>query len=93
MKRKATKSRAGKPKRAPSRSSPQAAVAKQKAAPTKQHDVDAMVAACAPALGLTIDPAWQENVKFNLRLILRHAALVEEFPLSDEAEPAPIFHA
>ena len=87
------KRKAGKPKRAPSRSSPHAAAAMQKAAPQKQHDIDAMVAASAQVLGLTIDPAWQENVKFNLRLILRHASLVEEFALSDEAEPAPIFHA
>ena len=33
------------------------------------------------------------GVKFNLELILRIAALVDEFPLPDEAEPAPVFHA
>jgi hypothetical protein len=54
---------------------------------------DAMVAAAALALGLPIDPAWQANVKFNLQLILRHAALVDEFPLPDDAEPAPVFRA
>ena len=47
----------------------------------------------AQALGLTLDPSWQAGVKFNLQLILRHAALVDEFPLPDDAEPAPIFHA
>ncbi len=55
--------------------------------------VDVLVAASAQALGLTLDPAWQAGVKFNLQLILRHAALVDEFPLPDDAEPAPVFHA
>ncbi len=55
--------------------------------------IDALVAANARALGLTLDPAWQTSVAFNLRLILRHAALVDEFKLPDDAEPAPIFHA
>jgi hypothetical protein len=53
----------------------------------------ALVAASGQALGLPLDPAWLEAVAFNLRLILRHAALVDEFPLPDEAEPAPVFRA
>jgi hypothetical protein len=58
------------------------------------HDgIDALVIANARALGLTLDPAWLDSVAFNLRLILRHAALVDEFPLADDTEPAPIFHA
>jgi hypothetical protein len=61
---------------------------------TKPADaIDALVAANARALGLTLDPAWHEAVAFNLRLILRHAALVDEFALPDDAEPAPVFHA
>jgi hypothetical protein len=61
---------------------------------TPKHDViDAMIAASAQALGLTLDPDWQAGVRFNLQLVLRHAALVDEFPLSDDAEPAPVFHA
>ncbi len=55
--------------------------------------IDALVAASAKALGLTLDPAWAPVVKFNFQLILRHAAQVDEFPLPDEAEPAAIFHA
>jgi hypothetical protein len=62
-------------------------------APQQRDATDAMVAAAAQALGLPIDPAWQANVKFNLQLILRHAALVDEFPLPDDAEPAPVFRA
>jgi hypothetical protein len=55
--------------------------------------IDRLVATSAQALGLTIDPAWRESVTFNLRLVLDHAARVEAFPLADEAELAPVFHA
>jgi len=58
-----------------------------------ENSIDAFVAASAQALGLTLDPAWRDSVAFNLRLILRHAALVDEFALPDDAEPAPVFHA
>jgi hypothetical protein len=61
---------------------------------TPKHDaIAAMIAASAQALGLTLDPAWQAGIKFNLQLILRHAALIDEFPLPDDAEPASVFHA
>jgi hypothetical protein len=53
---------------------------------------DFMIAG-ARALGLTIDPAWRENVKFHLRLVLDHAARVDAFDLPDDTEPAPVFHA
>jgi hypothetical protein len=55
--------------------------------------IDTLVTASAQALGLALDPAWHDSVAFNLRLILRHAALVDEFALPDDAEPAPVFHA
>jgi Protein of unknown function (DUF4089) len=55
--------------------------------------IDSLMIATAQALDLTIDPAWRESVKSNLRLVLDHAARVEAFPLADEAEPAPVFHA
>ena len=62
--------------------------------PARKHDaVDSLVAASAQALRLKLDPASTAGVKFNLQLILRHAALVDEFALPDDAEPAPIFHA
>jgi hypothetical protein len=58
------------------------------------HDaIASLVAASAQALGLTLDPAWHDGVASNLRLILQHAARVDEFALPDEAEPAPVFHA
>jgi Protein of unknown function (DUF4089) len=55
--------------------------------------IDSLVAASAAALHLPADPAWLAGIKFNLRLILKHAALVDEFPLPDDADPAPVFHA
>jgi hypothetical protein len=65
-----------------------------KIAPAKPADaVDTLVVAGAQALKLPLDPAWHSGVKFNLHLILRLAALVDEFPLPDDAEPAPVFHA
>ncbi len=54
---------------------------------------DAFVAAAAQALGLALDPAWHASIKFNLQLILHHAARVEEFTLPDDTEPAPVFRA
>jgi hypothetical protein len=68
--------------------------ARQTVRSTNETDpVDALVTAGAQALGIPLDPAWQASVAFNLRLILSHAAKVETFPLTDEAEPAPVLHA
>jgi 1-carboxybiuret hydrolase subunit AtzG-like protein len=66
----------------------------RKSPPADRRDaIDSLVVANAEVLGLTLDPSWVANVKFNLQLILRHAALVDEFTLPDDAEPAEIFHA
>jgi hypothetical protein len=56
-------------------------------------DETKFVAAAAPALRLQMDPAWEASVTFNLQLLMRHAALVSEFALPDEGEPAPVFRA
>ena len=61
--------------------------------PPKRDAINSLVVANAQALGLALDPSWEAGVKLNLQLILRHAALVDEFPLPDDAEPAEIFHA
>jgi hypothetical protein len=55
--------------------------------------IDTLIAASAAALALPIDPSWRANVKFHLQLTLAHAARVDEFPLPDEIEAAPVFHA
>jgi hypothetical protein len=55
--------------------------------------LDALVTAAAQALALPIDPAWHGSIKFNLQLALTMAARVDEFPLPDMIDPAPVFHA
>ena len=54
-------------------------------------DPEAYVDAAAALIGLTIDPAHRPGVVVNLERIAQMAALVMEFPLPDEAEPAPVF--
>jgi hypothetical protein len=89
---KRTKSR--KPKRAPARRAAKSSRRSRPPAAAKTPDaIDALVAANAKALGLTIAPTWHHGVAFNLRLILQLGALVDQFKLPDDAEPAPIFHA
>ena len=54
-------------------------------------DPEAYVDAAAQLLGLTIDPAHRPGVVLNLRRIAEMAALVMEFPLPEETEPAPVY--
>ena len=57
------------------------------------QDRDGLIEAQARALGLALEPSWKPAVRANLDAILRLAAMVEAFPLPDDAEPAPIFRA
>jgi hypothetical protein len=50
-------------------------------------------AASAEALGLTLEPDWKAAVAANLETIFKVAALVDEFELPDDIEPAAIFEA
>ena len=59
----------------------------------KDDQLDAFVDAAAAALALPIEPAWKPAIKTNLQVTLRLAAMVSEFELPDEAEPAPVFEA
>lgn len=52
---------------------------------------DADLTAAAAVLGLPLDPAWHDAVRFHLDLSLRAARLVAEFPLPDDLDPAPVF--
>jgi hypothetical protein len=56
-------------------------------------ELDAYMDASAAVLGLTIAPEWRDAVRANLMVTFRLAAVVEEFDLPDEAEPAPVFSA
>ena len=55
--------------------------------------LDKLVDAMARALGLPLEPEWRPAVKTNLDVTLRLAALFADFPLPDDAEPAPVFVA
>jgi hypothetical protein len=55
--------------------------------------LDVLVDASARALGLPLEPAWRPAVRSNLDATLRLAALFMDFPLPDDAEPAPVFAA
>lgn len=55
--------------------------------------LDALIDAAAGALELPLDPAWKPAVRANLEVTLRLGRLVGEFPLPDDAEPAPVFEA
>ena len=59
---------------------------------------DARIAALAERLeamgapiGLSIDLAYRVNVARSLAALLDAAALLAEFPLAEDVEPAPIF--
>ena len=56
-------------------------------------ELDAFMDASALVLGITIAPEWREAVRSNLEVTFRLATLVLDFPLPDEAEPAPVFTA
>jgi hypothetical protein len=53
---------------------------------------EADVECLASLVGLTIDPASRAAVVEHLAGLLRAAALFADFPLLDDAEPAPAFH-
>jgi hypothetical protein len=55
--------------------------------------VGEFIDAAARALDLTIEPAWKPEIEANLEVTLRLAAAFAEFPLPDDAEPAPVFRA
>ena len=60
---------------------------------TNTDALDDFIAASARVLALPVKPEWQPAVKANLEVTLKHAALIAEFELPDDVEPAPIFTA
>jgi hypothetical protein len=58
-----------------------------------QDPLDDYITAAAAALALPLDPAWRPAVRMHLDITLRHAGVVGEFALPDDAEPAPVFRA
>jgi hypothetical protein len=59
--------------------------------PPDDAALDAYIDAAPVLVGLVIDPAYRDGVKTHLRATAAAARLVLEFPLDDEAEPAPVF--
>ena len=57
------------------------------------EQLDALIEAGAAALALPIEPEWKPAIRANLAVTLRLADMVAEFPLPDDAEPAPVFEA
>ena len=51
--------------------------------------VDAAIASA----GVTIEPEWRASIDAHFEAIAKAAALVIEFPLDDELDPAPVFSA
>jgi hypothetical protein len=88
----ATKSKTS-PKKAAARSAPKKTKAKVAKPSVAGDPLDAFIDAAALSLGVSCDPAWVPAIKMNLEVILRQAALVDEFALPDETEPAPVFEA
>jgi hypothetical protein len=58
-----------------------------------RNSLDAFIDATAQTLDLPVDPEWLPAIRMNLQVTLRQAALVAEFALADDAEPAPVFEA
>jgi hypothetical protein len=54
--------------------------------------VTAYLGAMSALIGLPIDPAFRASVGEHLARLLAVAALIEEFPLPDDVEVAPVFH-
>ena len=59
----------------------------------KADPLDNYIDAVAKALGLPVDEASKPAVRANLEVSLKLARLVDEFALSNEAEPASVFAA
>jgi hypothetical protein len=62
-------------------------------ATARHHPLDGFIDAAAAALDLRLEAAWQDAVKANLEVTLRLARTFADFPLPDDAEPAPVFVA
>ena len=60
---------------------------------TEDKALRAFIEAGADLLHLPIDPSWLSAIEGNLKVTLRHGAVVAELELPDELEAAPIFKA
>ena len=56
-------------------------------------DLDAYIAAGTALLGIPVLPEWRDAIRQHLAVSFDLASLVLDFPLPDEADPAPVFSA
>ena len=56
-------------------------------------DLNAYIDAGTALLGIPVRPEWRDGIRQHLGVSFDLARLVLEFPLPDEAEPAPVFPA
>ena len=59
----------------------------------KPDPLDAYIEAAAAALGIPVEPEWKLEIRANLAVTFKLAAMVGEKELPDDAEPAQIFKA
>jgi hypothetical protein len=59
----------------------------------KTDPLDAYIDAAAAALAIPVAPEWKGEIRANLAVTFKLAALVGEKELPDDAEPAQIFNA
>ncbi|MEZ5585373.1 MAG: DUF4089 domain-containing protein, partial [Candidatus Competibacteraceae bacterium] len=59
--------------------------------PPADFDGETYLNAVAPALGLSIDPAYRPGLLMYLDFTARMAQFVMDFELPDNLEPAPVF--
>ena len=59
--------------------------------PTDKDRAAALDAALV-LLGLAIEPEWREAILAHMKITGEAAALLLDFPLDDELEPAPVYH-
>jgi hypothetical protein len=97
---KAKAARATRARKVPARKKPSAdhnvsssAASRPRSSKPPPDPLDDFVAAAARVLALPIEPQWLAAIKANLEVNLRLGALVAEFALPDESEPAPVFTA
>jgi 1-carboxybiuret hydrolase subunit AtzG-like protein len=56
-------------------------------------ELEAWLVASARLLDITVAPEWRDAVLLHLRITCDMAQRIMDFPLADEAEPAPVFRA
>lgn len=57
-----------------------------------RDELDAWLDANAVLLALDVAPEWRDAIRSHLGITRDMARRVMEFPIPDEADPAPVFH-